>query len=276
MSRLARHGAALLGAQLWNWQALQGGDLARTLLVYLNDGRKVVVKNGPDPVAEADMLRSLGRTGAVVPQVLGVDENALVLQYLPSGSRVAGCWPDLGRVLAQVHAGRPPQRDGACYGWHADYAFGALPVCNAWTRSWPEFWARHRLAVHQEHVGIDLARQIEKLMRRLPDLLPESPTASLLHGDLWGGNVLVADNRVSGLIDPCCHYGHAEVDLATAGIFDRPGPGFYAAHGPLEAGYEVRFAIYRLWIALVHLRLFGATYRPLVAHYLDAAGAGSG
>lgn len=276
MSRLARHGAALLGAQIWNWQALQGGDIAHTLLLYLNDGRKVVVKNGPDPVAEADMLRCLGRTGAPVPQVLGVDEDALVLQYLPADGALSSGWRDLGHVLAQAHAGRPPQPDDACYGWPTDYAFGTLPVRNTWSPSWPEFWAQQRIGVHLEHVGIDLARQLEALMRRLPDLLPERPAASLLHGDLWGGNVLVSGGRVSGLIDPCCYYGHAEVDLATAGIFDRPAPTFYAAHGPLEAGYEVRFAIYRLWTALVHLRLFGPTYMPLVAHYLDATGANGG
>lgn len=273
MTRLARHGAALLGAQIWNWHPLQGGDTAQTLLLYLNDGRKVVVKNGPDPVEEAAMLCSLGRTGAPVPQVLAVDEDAVVLQYLPPDGRLSGCWDDLGRVLAQVHTGRP-EGDAIRYGWHADHAFGDVAVCNKWTENWPEFWARHRIGVHLDHVGPDLARELENLMRRLPDLLPHKPVPSLLHGDLWGGNVLVSGSRVSGLIDPCCHYGHAEVDLATAGVFDRPSAAFYTAHGGVEAGYEVRFAIYRLWIALVHLRRFGATYMPLVAHYLDVAGAG--
>lgn len=138
MTRLARHGAALLGAQIWNWHPLQGGDTAQTLLLYLNDGRKVVVKNGPDPVEEAAMLRSLGRTGAPVPQVLAVDEDAVVLQYLPPDGRLSGCWDDLGRVLAQVHTGRP-EGDAIRYGWHADHAFGDVAVCNEWTENWPEF-----------------------------------------------------------------------------------------------------------------------------------------
>ena len=91
MTRLARHGAALLGGQLWNWHPLQGGDLAQVLLVYLNDGRRVVVKNGPDPLAEAAMLRRLGQTGAPVPDVLAVDEDARVLQYLPADGPLATC-----------------------------------------------------------------------------------------------------------------------------------------------------------------------------------------
>ncbi|KAB8124194.1 aminoglycoside phosphotransferase [Komagataeibacter medellinensis] len=273
MTRLARHGAALLGGQLWNWHPLQGGDLAQTLLVYLNDGRRVVVKNGPDPLAEAAMLRTLGETGAPVPDVLAVDEDALVLQYLPADGPLATCWGDLGRVLAQAHTGRPPE--GAVrYGWRTDYALGTVAVPNTWMDTWPGFWAERRIGIHLDHVGIDLAHQLERLMYRLPDLLPATPAPSLLHGDLWGGNVLVSARRVTGLIDPCCCYGHAEVDLATAGVFDRPAAAFFMAQESLEAGYEARFAIYRLWIALVHLRLFGATYRPLVAHYLDGAGVG--
>ena len=271
MTRLARHGAALAGAGLWNWHALPGGDVAQVLLVYLNDGRRVVVKNGPDPVAEAGMLRALGRTGAPVPDVLAVDGDALVLQYLPADGRLSTCRGDLARVLGLVHTGRP-EGDRAGYGWSGDYALGAVRVCNDWTETWPGFWARHRIGVHLDHVPVDLGRQLETLMRRLPDLLPATPTPCLLHGDLWGGNVLVADRHVTGLIDPCCYYGHAEVDLATLGVFDRLPAGFYARYGVLERGHEVRFAIYRLWTALVHLRLFGATYRPMVAQYLNDAG----
>lgn len=271
MTRLARHGAALLGAGLWNWHPLPGGDVAEVLLVYLNDGRRVVVKHGPDPVAEAVMLRTLGQTGAPVPDVLAVDEDALVLQYLPADGRLSRCWDDLARVLSLAHTGRP-DGDGVRYGWSGDHAFGAVKVCNDWTETWPDFWARRRIGVHLAHVPVDLGRQLETLMRRLPDLLPATPAPCLLHGDLWGGNVLVSDRHVTGLIDPCCYYGHAEVDLATPGVFSQPPAGFYARHGGLARGHEVRFAIYRLWTALVHLRLFGATYRPMVAQYLNDAG----
>ena len=94
----------------------------------------------------------------------------------------------------------------------------------------------------------------------------------LLHGDLWGGNVLVAGNRVSGLIDPACYFGHVEVDIAMLTLFDRPGAEFYQAYGPLDPGHEERLLIYRLWPALVHLRLFGGGYRSLVEQHLSAAG----
>src|SRR5256885_260509 len=61
--------------------------------------------------------------------------------------------------------------------------------------------------------------------------LPARPTPALLHGDLWGGNILVAGDRVSGLIDPACYHGHTEVDLAMLGLFDQPDAAFYEAYG---------------------------------------------
>jgi fructosamine-3-kinase len=97
-------------------------------------------------------------------------------------------------------------------------------------------------------------------------------TFGLLHGDLWGGNILVTGDQVSGLIDPACYHGHTEVDLAMLGLFDQPNAAFYEAYGSLEPGHDERTPIYRLWPALVHLRLFGTGYRPMVERLLQATG----
>jgi fructosamine-3-kinase len=117
----------------------------------------------------------------------------------------------------------------------------------------------------------DLGRRLEALADDLPNRLPRHPPASLLHGDLWGGNVLAAGGHVSGLIDPACYFGHAEVDIAMLGLFDRPEAVFFDAYGRLEPGSQARLTIYRLWPALVHLRLFGAAYRGMVDGFLTAS-----
>ena len=80
---------------------------------------------------------------------------------------------------------------------------------------------------------------------------------------------MAAGDRVSGLIDPACYHGDAEVDLAMLGLFDQPVAAFYDAYGLLEPGHDERTAIYRLWPALVHMRLIGAGYRPMVERLLQ-------
>lgn len=128
------------------------------------------------------------------------------------------------------------------------------------------------MLAHVSDLAPDLARRIDTLAHDLPNRLPAQPRPALLHGDLWAGNILVSGCKVSGLIDPACYHGHREVDIAMLGLFDRPGAAFFEAYGPLEPGHAERLVIYRLWPALVHLRLFGTSYRPMVEGLLSAAG----
>jgi fructosamine-3-kinase len=190
-----------------------------------------------------------------------------VIEPVAADGALANAWPDLGKVLAKLHAARGP-----AYGWDQDYAFGPVAISNGSTADWPAFWTERRLICHCVHAASTLARRIEALAADLANRLPKEPLKSLLHGDLWGGNILTANGQVTALIDPACYYGHAEVDLAMLTLFDHPTAAFYETYGELEPGYDERHAIYQLWPALVHLRLFGSGYRALVERLLAKAG----
>ncbi len=268
MKSLARAGAALLGGELRRTHSLAGGCLSQIEHIYLTDGREAIVKSGPAPQTEAAMLKAIAASGAPAPAVLAVSGEVLVLEVVPAGGSLSGAWADLGSVAARLHSAK-----GQSYGWPEDYAFGPVSIANGWANSWPLFWAERRLLPHCGHIAPAVARRVEALAADLPNRLPAHPSPALLHGDLWGGNVLAANGRVSALIDPACYYGHAEVDIAMLELFDSPSPSFFEAYGALEPGYRERLVIYRLWAALVHLRLFGDTYRPLVLRLLAEAGA---
>jgi fructosamine-3-kinase len=264
---LAEQGVALLGGSLIDALPLTGGDVSQIVRIKLDDGREAVVKGGSYARAEADMLRAIAASGAPTPRVLAASESALVLEAMPSDGSLNNAWGSLGRVLRTLHA-----RKGKRYGWPSDYAFGAVSILNDWLDDWPSFWAERRLLVHEPHIPSELGRRLEKLACEIPNRLPSRPVPALLHGDLWGGNVLVSGTEVSALIDPACYYGHSEVDIAMLTLFDRPKREFFAAYGEMDAGWEERLTIYKLWPALVHLRLFGPGYRPLAESLLDAAG----
>lgn len=267
--RLARAGAALLGKDLRDWRALAGGDLSPVLLLQLAPGGEAVAKSGPAPRAEARMLAALGAAGMAVPKVLAVSDRVLVLQRLPEdGGLSRDGWAELGAALRRQHG-----HTGPAYGWPEDYAFGPVPIPNRPLDDWPAFWAERRLLPGIPFLPADLARRVEGLARGLADRLPARPARSLLHGDLWAGNVLAHRGGLSGLIDPACYHGHAEVDLAMLRLFASPGPGFARGYGPLAPGAAERLPVYQLWPAIVHVRLFGAGWHGLVGRLLDQAGA---
>ena len=258
---------ALLGSEIVSSHPMAGGDLSQVLSLTLADGREVVAKQGSTARSEAAMLEAIAATNAPAPGVLAAGEDWLVIEKVAASGGPSAAWEDLAAVLNRLHAAH-----GDIYGWSCDHAFGSVAVENPQSHDWPEFWADRRLRCHIPHVDRGLGKRIEALADRLGDHLPRAPAASLLHGDLWGGNVLASNGRVAALIDPACYYGDREVDAAMLTLFDAPPPAVFDALA-LDAGWRARQPVYRLWPLLVHLRLFGSSYRGAVERCLDELGA---
>lgn len=256
-----------LGSPPVRMHPLHGGDLSEVRLIRLEDGRDVVAKLGPLVAREARMLTALSAAGAPAPAVLDSGADVLLMEYIPQGRPDARTWPRLGEDLARLHA-----TVGPAYGWEEDYAFGPVGIDNRPLSDWPRFWAERRLRPALPHLPAALGARVEALARRLPELLPAAPPTGLLHGDLWSGNLHIGLGGRAWLIDPACYHGDGEVDLAMLHLFGHPGRGFAESYGPLAPGWQARRAVYSLWPALVHLRLFGAGYRALVERFLSAAG----
>lgn len=240
----------------------EGSGLWRALL---SDGRDVVIKAGPtDATSEAEGLDALRAAGAPTPEVLAVDERVLVLEHV-SGT---GDPAELGQTLAGVHAQTAPT-----FGWHRDNAIGPLAQRNTPTEDWPTFLAEHRIGPHLDVLPPPLATRLRAVMDHglLRELLDHGPTPSLVHGDLWSGNVL----GWRWLIDPAVHHADREVDLAMLELFGGLHPGFLAGYtevAPLPDGADQRRLAYQLVPLLVHVRLFGASYLAGIRTRLDALG----
>jgi protein-ribulosamine 3-kinase len=206
--------------------------------------------------AEADGLAAL-RTGgmrAPEPHSHGVAAGRayLVLEYLDLAGKKD--FAALGRMLAAAH-----RKAGPRFGWHRDNYIGATPQANGWCDDWQEFWIERRLRPQ-----IELARRngFPLTAPSVKVLEGHRPVASLLHGDLWGGNAgFTAEGPV--VFDPAAYYGDREADLAMTELFGGFPREFYEAYEeawPLDVGYEQRKPMYDLYHLLNHLNLFGGSY----------------
>ena len=120
-----------------------------------------------------------------------------------------------------------------------------------------------------------LRARLETLAGQLERWLTE-PRPALIHGDLWGGNVLAASGRISGFIDPAIYYADAEIELAFSTLFNTFGKAFFSHYNelrPLAPGFfEERRDLYNLYPLLVHVRLFGGGYVGSVERTLKRFG----
>ena len=224
---------------------------------------------------EAEGLAALAATRTVrTPAVLARNDRDeathwLLLDWIEQGRATGASWRRLGRELAALHGhGTEEPR----WGWHRDNCIGALPQPNGRMDDWGEFWARRRVhplarqllargTISPRQLGV-MERAADRAVHLLgPASLADGP--SLLHGDLWSGNVLFARGGRPVLIDPAVYIGHREVDLAMCrlfGGFPRAFHDGYAEAWPLQPGHERRLALYQLYPLLVHARLFGGGY----------------
>jgi fructosamine-3-kinase len=220
---------------------------------------------------EALGLKALAEPGVLrIPRVLGTGttdrHSYLILEWLELGANrgadASAAWQQLGQNLARLHR----QSIGPAFGWQQQNTIGSTPQPNPWTESWLVFWQQQRLGFQLQlgqRRGGHFPRQAE-LMAALPRLLGDhQPQPSLVHGDLWSGNVGFTPAGEPVIFDPAVYYGDREVDLAMTELFGGFPAGFYQGYRrefPLEPGYERRKVLYNLYHILNHFNLFGGSY----------------
>jgi fructosamine-3-kinase len=257
---------------------LAGGSTVAVWRVDLPGGDRLVAKWGGGHLAlERWMLDVLTRDGSLpLPTVVHGVDDLLLLDWVEGEAAPPGpaAQEHAAECLARLHATPRPR-----FGLERDTAIGRLIQPNPWTDRWVDFFREHRLlhmarAAHAEGtLAPHLLGRLERLAGRLDTLLCEPAHPTLLHGDVWTGNLLVRGDRIAAFLDPAISIGHPEMELAYATLFDTLGRPFfrrYAALAPLDPGWwAVRRPIYTLYPLLVHVRYWDTAYARGIEAVLD-------
>lgn len=262
---------------------VSGGDISKAYHLESERGWFFCkINNGNNALSmfasERKGLEAISKTDTVMtPRIFRVEsyknKSIILMEYVDSKSPNQEDMSHFGRQLAQLHS-RPTDH---VFGWEENNFIGNLHQSNNKNHDWTSFFVEERLLPQLKlafdsgllnKVEIPLEEKLSKTCRNMfPDVKP-----SLLHGDLWSGNFLVSKHGVPYIIDPATYYGHHEVDIAMTRLFGGFGDSFYCAYREFvspELGEEERMDIYQLYYLLVHLNLFGSSYRAPVKRILS-------
>ena len=151
----------------------------------------------------------------------GSKGSYLIMEYLNMGGRLND--EALGKAVARMHLAPATEESGNptnAFGFMVDNTIGGTPQPNPWTRpnsgtkEWIDFFRAHRIGhqltlANDEYCNIIWENDINPKLHLLFDDLQIRP--SLIHGDLWSGNIGSADGQPS-IFDPASYWGHHEAE----------------------------------------------------------------
>jgi fructosamine-3-kinase len=262
----------LLGYEVSDLKYLSNGQIGDIYKAQL-DHRTVVIKTSTsdkrDLLIESKMLQDLGATGLCVPQVIASSQEALIMEYLePSNAIAYDREIEAAKALAALHQ---VCNESRMYGYYYDTTIASFVQKNEQTQyNWALFLGQMRLlpmakvcydrgALSSSHIE-RVETLCSSLYRRI-DMAEITP--SLLHGDVWSGNVIYAKRGVC-FIDPAIYFGDREMELAFIHLFHTFGKRFFDAyhhiHPLSEDFFETKLPLYQIYPLLVHVALYGSSY----------------
>ncbi len=254
-------------------QSVSGGCINEAWKLDGLDGPVFLKTNRADRIelfaAEMRSLEMLRESGAIrVPEpfahglVAGLAVFAMEWISLNSCSD-PGNQAALGRAVAKLHEAK--SADGK-YGAVFNNHIGATEQRNSRHSCWADFFVENRLRFQ-----IQLSAKNGKAFLKSDDMLKIAheilsnidPVPSLLHGDLWSGNVGFDEQGAPVIFDPASYFGDPETDIAFTRMFGGFEGEFYRAYRESRAAPEDEYflhQIYNLYHILNHYNLFGGSY----------------
>jgi fructosamine-3-kinase len=258
-------------------RSVSGGCINEAHLAETEEGALVFLKSNQRhqltlfeaETKSLEQLRSAGAIRVPAPLCHGVVEEMAVLALegivMTHRTNNSVSQERLGLALANLHQSFPQEEQ---FGADFDNHIGATPQPNPWTASWADFFTAHRLEYqfqlaeskcHKFREARTLLDAVHTHLSSL-DIVP-----SLLHGDLWSGNVNFDETGAPVVFDPAAYFGDREADIAFTHLFGGFGPDFYQAYRSQIPPVEpIRGTIYNLYHLLNHFNLFGGSYASQV------------
>ena len=181
----------------------------------------------------------------------------------------------LGKGLGQMHLNSTASNP-KIFGYPVEGFIGLTDQRKGWENNWIDCFLNLRImpqiSILQRNI-LD-KKTINKLKEKIrSELINHKPINTLVHGDLWSGNVGVDKSGRGIIFDPASWWADNEVDIAMTRLFGGFGKEFYEEYHkifPKKEGFEKRMIIYNFYHVLNHANMFGGSYFNKVQNYTKA------
>ena len=210
------------------------------------------------------------------PNIINYNDRFLIMSFIsnnddqPEKTNV-----DLLNSIISIHSIKNQD-----YGFDFDTQIGGLKQINSKSKNWKEFYTDKRLSYIFDLVNKNkpmdksINTKIDLLIKKMDNFIPANPRPSLLHGDLWEGNILFKNKKFVGFIDPGSFYGHNELEVSYLRWFN---PKFidnnflnkYNDHIKVDKYYLEYEPVYQLYYSLLNVYLWDRRYVEDVRRLLD-------
>jgi fructosamine-3-kinase len=263
--------ASTLGEDILSIVPFTQGQIGEIFSIYTADKTYILKTSEPSDrlQIEASMLEDINKYDIPVPEVFSVGESHLLMKYIDEKNiSVKEQEISAAKVLADLHS---VSNEGRMYGYYYNTSIGPFTQINEQTQyNWGLFLGQMRImpmakiCYDKGAITKDTVQRLERLCRDLYKRIDMNQiTPSLIHGDLWGGNILFNDDSAV-LIDPAIYFSDREMELAFILMFNTFGTTFFekynAVHPLSEDFYTVKVPLYQIYPTLVHVALYGAAY----------------
>ena len=260
---------------------IHGGNIHNSWKLEFKQSRFFVKKNNRnqrilkfEESCLYDLQKYINSDNLIVPKVIAyleINNKELLLMEWIDMNNVDQA--KLGKGLGEMHL-QSNKLNPKRFGYPINGYIGTINQIKGWEDDWIDCFINLRikpqlLLLKDDFLDINNKNKI--ILKIKSELAEHFPESTLVHGDLWSGNMGIGEMNKGVIFDPACWWADNEVDIAMTRLFGNFQNEFYEEYSkiiPNKKGFENRITIYNFYHILNHAIMFGGSYFYQVRDYI--------